>query len=116
MRDWPVIRIEVRWLMIGLVALALIALIVVRVLADRNQQVRQANAERLGAESMQVAGKAAVATVLEQAKREVALADLVREAAKEIDDAPSPEAARAATLSAACQLQLYRDDPACAVR
>jgi hypothetical protein len=108
--------IALKWLLLGLAVVLIGGWAVARILGGNAQEVRQAEAGRASAEAMQEAGAAAVATVLEQSEGEAELQDLVAKASKEIDDAPDPAAARRATLNAACQLQLYRDDPACAVR
>jgi hypothetical protein len=105
-----------KWVLLAAVAIVLVGFVIGRIIGGNHQEVRQAQTEVRSAEAMQEAGQAAVATVLEQAKEEADLKDLVAEAAKEIDNAPNPAAARAAALDAACQLRLYRDDPACQLR
>lgn len=114
--DRKLFGIALKWLLLALAVLALVIWVTVHILGNRGQEVRQARTETASAEAMQEAGQAAVATVLEQAHEEAELKDLVTEAAQEIDNAPNPAAARRAALNAACQLQLYRDDPTCAVR
>lgn len=110
------VKLDTKWLVIAAFAVFIAVLITVKVLSDRGAESRQADADRQSAEAMQEAGQAAVATVLEQADEELEIADLVDRASKEIDDAPNPTAARAATLDAVCELRIYRDDPACSVR
>lgn len=110
------IKVDLKWLVIGAIILIGVLIIGTKIIGNRSQDARQADAGRAGAEAMQDAGQAAVETVIEQSETEIALDDLVEQAAKEIRNAETPEEARAATLSAACELQLYRDDPACRVR
>lgn len=109
-------RVDLKWLVIGALVIIAALIIAAKIIGGRGAEVRQAEAGALSAEAMQEAGRAAVETVIKDGDRKVALTELVAEASKEIDDAPDPIAARAATLNAACELQLYRDDPACAVR
>lgn len=109
-------RIDLKWLVIAAAVLILVIVLGFRFLGNQSAQTRQAEAGQLGAEAMQEAGAAAVTTVIDQADEEMEIADLVNRASKEIDNAPNPTAARAATLDAACQLRIYRDDPACTVR
>ncbi len=114
--DRTIYGITIKWLIIIALAVAAVAWVSARFLFNKSGEVRQAQTETRSAEAMQAAGQVAVAVVLDQTKEEVALKDLVAEASKEIDNAPNPAAARAATLGAACQLRLYRDDPACQLR
>lgn len=114
--DRTLYGVAIKWLLLAALGVAIVAWASGRFLFNKNGEVRQAQTTAGSAEAMQEAGKDAVATVLEQADEEVALKELVAEASKEIDNAPTPAAARAATLGAACELRLYRDDPACAVR
>jgi type II secretory pathway pseudopilin PulG len=106
----------VKHILIALAVIAVVAWVLAKVWGGNAQETRQAKTETLSAEAMQEAGAVAVATVLEQTQSEVALGDLVDQATENIDNAPDPIAARDAALDAACQLQLYRDDPACALR
>jgi hypothetical protein len=108
--------VAIKWLLLAAVAIAVVGYVTSRFLFDNHGKVHQAQTNTRSAEAMQQAGADAVATVLNQADEEVSLHDLVGKASKEIDNAPNPAAARSATLGAACELRLYRDDPACAVR
>jgi hypothetical protein len=108
--------VAVKWLLLAVVVVALVAFILGRFVFDNHGKVHQAQTNARSSAAMQAAGAEAVSTVLNQTDEEMNLHDLVGKATKEIDDAPNPAAARAATLNAACQLRLYRDDPACAVR
>lgn len=55
-----------------------------------------------------------IATVTQAAKREADLTQAITAAQDEIMQAPNPEAAREAVISAACQLEAYRKAPECA--
>lgn len=108
--------VAVKWLLLAVAVVALVAFVLGRFVFDNHGKVHQAQTTARSEAAMQAAGAEAVSTVLNQADEEMSLHDLVGKATKEIDDAPTPAAARAATVSAACELRLYRDDPACAVR
>lgn len=108
--------VAIKWLLLAVAGIAIIAWATSHFLFTNSGKVRQAQTEASSSEAMQEAGQAAVATVIKRSNEEMALKDLVNQSSKEIDNAPDPAAARAATLNAACQLRLYRDDPACAVR
>lgn len=108
--------VAVKWLLLAVAIVALVAFVSGRFLFGNHGKVHQAQTNERSAEAMEAAGATAVSTVLNQADEEMSLHDLVGKASKEIDNAPNPAAARDATLNAACELRLYRDDPACAVR
>lgn len=108
--------VAVKWLLLAVAIVAVVAYVSGRLLFDNHGKVHQAQTDARSSAAMQAAGAEAVSTVLNQTDEEISLHDLVGKATKEIDDAPSPAAARSATLNAACELRLYRDDPACAVR
>ncbi len=77
---------------------------------------QQAEQTTKSGEALADAAENAVETVTNAHAREASIDTIVEEAAKEIDNAPSPEAARAATLRAVCVLEEYRLDPACTVQ
>jgi len=108
--------IAVKWLLLAIVVIAIGGYILARVIGGNHQEVRQAQTNEHSAEAMQAAGQAAVQTVIKRNGEEARLGDVVNQASEEIDNAPDPVAARRAALGAACQLRLYRDDPACHVQ
>lgn len=77
---------------------------------------QQAEQTTASSEALASAAESAVETVTNANARETSVDNLVTEAAKEIDNAPSPEAARAAALRAVCLLPEYRADPSCKVQ
>jgi len=82
--------------------------------ADRVTE--QAEQTSRSGEAIADAAQNAVATVVNANEREASVDAIVAQAAKEIDNAPDPATARAATLRAVCLLAEYRNDPACRVR
>jgi hypothetical protein len=108
--------VAVKWLLLAVLVVALVAFVAGKFMFNGPGKVHQAQTEARSAAAMQAAGAEAVSTVLNQADEEMSLHELVAQSSKEIDNAPNPAAARAATLGAACELRLYRDDPACTVR
>lgn len=80
------------------------------------QKAAQAQQDSRTASATAQAAKEAVATVVARSDADAEVDEIVSDAAKEIDNAKSPVAARAAAYNALCELQLYARDPACIVR
>lgn len=103
---------------------ALYALIVVTLLSTLavgkcvldNRAAKQAEQTTRSSDAIATAAEQAVATITNSSNREASVDEVVAQAAKEIDNAPTSSAARAAALNAVCVLPEYRLDPACAVR
>ena len=99
----------------------LIAFLSMRGCKDSRQEAQQAQQDTRSADAYAGAAKGAVLTVVKRSEEEVALKEVVNEAAKDIANAEGseqaiPPAARAAALRAACRLPDYRDEPACQVQ
>lgn len=102
-----------------LIVLAVLALVIGLGVARcvwKGGAVEQAKQTTASSEALANAAESAVETVTNANARETSVDNLVTEAAKEIDNAPSPEAARAAALRAVCLLPEYRADPSCKVQ
>jgi len=74
--------------------------------AQPRQDARSANAAAMSA-------KEAAETVIENASDSATVDQLVTEAAKRIEDAPTPEAAALEARSAICAFAEYRNKPEC---
>jgi len=74
--------------------------------AQPRQDARSANAAAMSA-------KEAAKTVIENASDSATVDQLVTEAAKRIEDAPTPEAAALEARSAICSFAEYRNKPEC---
>ena len=116
MLERKVLGIAVKWIALAVIIGLIVAFLYAKVIGWQRTEALQGRSDSAHAEADRSAGSAAVSTVLNRSQSEMDLQDLATTAAKEIDDAPSPAAARAAALNAACQLDLYRDDPSCKAR
>lgn len=102
----------------GIIAAAVIAILTLSfcVLTRDGGKSEQAEQGVRSNEALADAAASAVKTVTQGNDRERSIDQIVAQAEKEIDNAPSPAARRAATIAAVCSLPDYRDHPSCQVR
>ncbi|MCJ8159905.1 hypothetical protein [Sphingomonas sp. LaA6.9] len=101
---------------IGIVIVAMILIFAIRGCANGRQDAAQARQDAKGSAALSNAAKGAVGVVVARQGAEANIDAIVDQASKEIENAPNPAAARAATLNAVCQLRLYRERPECQVQ
>lgn len=99
---------------IALLALGLFGL--AKCVSDKNDADAvqdQAEQTTRSSDAMADAAQNAVAVIVNEAKYDKTVDQVVTEAAREIDAAPTSSDARKAALRAVCGLPEYRGDPAC---
>jgi len=109
-------RIGVKGAIIGALVLALVALVAVRSCTGIREVAEQSKQDARSGEALAGAASVAVELVIERADEEATVNELVAEAIKEIENAPSDQAAGDAARAAICGLPNFSDDPACAVQ
>lgn len=106
----------VRWIVIGVAALALIGVIFALGRCGRPDAVRQAEQTTRSGEATADAAEVALNVLEGRTATDSEIDRAVGVAMMEIDNATDPAAVRTAVLDSLCGQPEYRDDPACPVR
>ena len=107
------ISATVRLVILAVLAVAIIA--TVWTCTHRGQKAAQGAQDARSSKAMAETAKDAAETVVARSEADADIDELVTETAKEIDNAPSDEAAGIAARAAICRMPSYRDDPGCRV-
>ena len=91
----------------------LILLVSVKSCTGARERAAQSQQDARGAKASAETAKDAAATVIKRADANATVDELVRETAKEIENAKTPQDAGRSAHFAICQLPNYRLDPAC---
>lgn len=94
-------------------ALALLLAVVTFVLWLKWDDAEQPKQDARSAKASAETAKETAQIVIDRAESDASVDELVRETAKEIDNAPSPKAAGDAARAAICRMPNYRHDPSC---
>ena len=103
---------QVGKIIIGGVIIAIL-LVTVKSCMGSREAAEQAKQDARSANATAETAKEVVDRVVEQADTEADIDDLVNDAAKEIENAETPKAARRAAINAICKLPAYQANPTC---
>ena len=103
-----------RVVQLALIVLVVLALVItVRSCTGNRQKAEQGKQDSRNAAATAETAKDAAKTVIDQAREEASIDDLVDQTQKEIDDAKDEKDSRRAAVRAICGLPEYRDHAAC---
>ena len=103
-----------RIIQLSLIVLVVLALVIaVRSCSGNHQKAEQGKQDSRSAAATAETAKDAAKTVIDQAREEASIDDLVDQTQKEIDDAKDEKDSRRAAVRAICSLPEYRDHASC---
>ena len=103
-----------RIIQLSLIVLVVLALVIaVRSCSGNHQKAEQGKQDSRSAAATAETAKDAAKTVIDQAREEASIDDLVDQTQKEIDDAKDEKDSRRAAVRAICGLPEYRDHASC---